>query len=68
MHITFSRSGSSKVRARLLLSITEDAATSKGVEPLMAGQAVEWKAVIVCLIQISISVYSPAGCSLFLAL
>lgn len=41
MYITFSRSGSSKARARLLLSITEDAATSSGVEPLMAGQAVE---------------------------
>lgn len=36
---TFSRSGSSSARARPLLSITEEAATSKGVEPLMAGDA-----------------------------
>jgi len=39
--VTFSRSGSSSARAKLLLSITEDAATSKGVEPLMVGHAGE---------------------------
>lgn len=36
---TFSRSGSSRARARPLLSITEDAATSRGVEPRMASEA-----------------------------
>lgn len=39
--LTFSRSGSSSARAKLLLSITEEAATSKGVEPLMVGHARE---------------------------
>ena len=34
-----SRSGSSSARARPLLSITEEAATSRGVEPLIAGEA-----------------------------
>lgn len=36
---TFSRSGSSRARARPLLSITDDAATSRGVEPRMASEA-----------------------------
>ena len=39
MCLTFSRSGSSRARATLLLSITDDAATSRGVAPLMAGEA-----------------------------
>lgn len=38
-----SRSGSSKARARPLLSITEEAATSRGVEPLIAGEAENMK-------------------------
>lgn len=39
--VTFSRSGSSSARAKLLLSITEEAATSNGVEPLISGHARE---------------------------
>lgn len=39
--ITFSRSGSSKPRANSLLSITEEAATSRGVDPLIDGEAEE---------------------------
>lgn len=40
MLLTFSRSGSRKAKASSLLSITEAAATSNGVEPLIAGEAV----------------------------
>lgn len=39
MCLTFSRSGSLKARASSLLSMTEAAATSRGVEPLMDGDA-----------------------------
>lgn len=39
--VTFSRSGSSKPRANSLLSITEEAATSSGVDPLIEGEAEE---------------------------
>lgn len=39
--VTFSRSGSSKPRANSLLSITEEAATSRGVDPLIEGEAEE---------------------------
>lgn len=39
--LTFSRSGSRRARASSLLSITEAAATSRGVEPLMEGDAGE---------------------------
>lgn len=39
--LTFSRSGSLKARASSLLSMTEAAATSRGVEPLMDGDAGE---------------------------
>lgn len=42
MLFTFSRSGSRKAKASSLLSITEAAATSSGVEPLIAGEAVNW--------------------------
>lgn len=38
---TFSRSGSSKPSANSLLSITEEAATSSGVDPLIDGEAKE---------------------------
>lgn len=38
--LTFSKSGSRKARASSLLSITEAAATSSGVDPLIAGEAV----------------------------
>lgn len=38
---TFSRSGSSKPSANSLLSITEEAATSSGVDPLIDGEAEE---------------------------
>lgn len=41
MCLTFSRSGSLKARASSLLSMTEAAATSRGVEPLMDGDAGE---------------------------
>lgn len=37
--VTFSRSGSSKPSASSLLSITEEAATSSGVDPLIDGDA-----------------------------
>lgn len=37
--VTFSRSGSSKPSANSLLSITEEAATSSGVDPLIDGDA-----------------------------
>lgn len=39
--VTFSRSGSSKPSANSLLSITEEAATSNGVDPLIDGEAKE---------------------------
>lgn len=39
--LTFSRSGSLRARANSLLSITEAAATSRGVEPRMEGEAEE---------------------------
>lgn len=39
--LTFSRSGSLKARASSLLSMTEAAATSRGVEPLIDGDAAE---------------------------
>lgn len=39
--VTFSRSGSSKPSANSLLSITEEAATSSGVDPLIEGEAEE---------------------------
>lgn len=39
--VTFSRSGSSKPSANSLLSITEEAATSSGVDPLIDGEAVD---------------------------
>lgn len=39
--VTFSRSGSSKPSANSLLSITEEAATSSGVDPLIDGEAEE---------------------------
>lgn len=39
MDFTFSRSGSLKAKASSLLSITDAAATSRGVEPLMEGDA-----------------------------
>lgn len=39
--VTFSRSGSSKPSANSLLSITEEAATSSGVDPLIEGKAEE---------------------------
>lgn len=38
---TFSRSGSLKARASSLLSMTDAAATSKGVDPRMEGEAVK---------------------------
>lgn len=38
---TFSRSGSLKARASSLLSITDAAATSKGVDPRIEGEAVK---------------------------
>lgn len=40
MLFTFSRSGSRRAKASSLLSITDAAATSNGVEPLIAGEAV----------------------------
>ena len=39
LHCTLSRSGSSRARARPLLSMTDEAATSRGVEPRMEGEA-----------------------------
>ena len=41
VNVTFSRSGSLKARANSLLSITDAAATSRGVEPRMEGDAVD---------------------------
>lgn len=39
--LTFSSSGSLRARANSLLSMTDAAATSKGVEPRMEGEAEE---------------------------
>lgn len=43
--LTFSRSGSLKARASSLLSMTDAAATSRGVEPRIDGDAEEGRRV-----------------------
>lgn len=45
---TLSRSGSSSASARPLLSMTEEAATSSGVDPLMAGEAATQSKASIC--------------------
>lgn len=46
---TFSRSGSLKARASSLLSITDAAATSKGVDPRIEGDAVKKHLKLLCM-------------------